>query len=153
MLKKLIFQTIQFSYTKMSSQMEYMIRASQVLPFNKDKVVNYLKEMIYEYAKEKENLSVQDRCHFIERIMYAVFEHPEIISRYPKFRNMIQNKYFEFIIAIQHDNLKPSQIISDIPFVINIIKSRSDYVNNAIPEQVPTHNYNLRSTTRLKRNV
>ena len=136
--------------TQLSTQMEYIIRASRVITFNKDEVVNYLRGMINKYAKLKKYLSIQDRFYLIEQIIYAVFEHPEMISRYPKFRNMIRNKYFEFIIAIQNYNLKPSEIISDIPFLINIIKSRSDYVNDSIPEQVPTHNYNLRSTTRLK---
>ena len=107
--------------TQLSTQMEYIIRASRVIPFNKDEVVNYLRGMINKYAKLKKYLSIQDRFYLIEQIIYAVFEHPEMISRYPKFRNMIRNKYFEFIIAIQNYNLKPSEIISDIPFLINMI--------------------------------
>lgn len=87
--------------------------------------------------------STSEQIEGIEKIFNWIAEYPELISRYPRFRKVCKNKMDEFIS--KHGFA--SQLINDMPTILRILETRSDYVKDEplpTPTPTPTHSYNLR---------
>jgi hypothetical protein len=111
---------------------DYLDRARIVKPFIKEDVVMKIKKIILDYMSIKNNISREERIKNVEEILVLMMNEPELFAMYPRLRQILSDKYYEFILESHR------RIISDIPIFLNIISRRSDYVNLNEPR------YNLR---------
>lgn len=125
--------------------MAHFVRAVEVHSFPKE-VRHHVVDLGMSLLKQKEILneagkSTSEQIEGIEKIFNWIAEYPELISRYPRFRKVCRDKMNEFIS--KHGFA--SQLINDMPTILRILETRSDYVKDEpLPTPAPTHSYNLR---------
>jgi hypothetical protein len=127
--------------------MKHFIRAVEVQSFPSEKrhqVVNLCTSLIRQHEILKDaGKSVSRQIEPIEEFFKAVAEFPELISRYPRFRNVCRYKIDEITEKLNSKNMPIPNIIEDMPAILKLLENRSDYVRDA-PLPTPTHSYNLR---------
>jgi len=129
--------------------MKHFIRVADVQSFPSEKrhhVVELCKSLINQQEILKNaGKSTSRQIEPIEEFFKVVAEYPELISRYPRFRNVCRYKINEFTEKLNSKNLPIPYIIEDMPDILKLLEIRSDYVSNApLPLPTLTHTYNLR---------
>ena len=131
--------------------MKHFIRVADVQSFPSEKrhhVVELCKSLINQQEILKNaGKSTSRQIEPIEEFFKVVAEFPELISRYPRFRNVCRYKIDEFTEKLNSKNIPIPYIIKDMPDILKLLESRSDYVSDAplaLLTPTPTHTYNLR---------
>lgn len=127
--------------------MKYFIRALEVSSLSVEKrsyVVNLGMSLIDQHVIIKNaGKSISRQLQPIEELFKLIAEFPELISQYPRFRNVCRNKIIEIIKTLNSKNMQIPHIIEDMPEIFKLIEIRSDYVKDKTV--TPKHSYNLRS--------
>jgi hypothetical protein len=111
---------------------DYLQRATIVKPFNKALTVKKILNEIVKYTNTKNMLTIEEKINKVQELLRTIMNQPELFAIYPKFRDILNDKYYEFISESHRE------IISDIPIFLQVITKRSDYVN------MTKSRYNLR---------
>jgi len=133
--------------------MKHFIRVVEVHSFPSEKrhyVVELCKSLIHQQEILKNaGKSIYRQLEPIKEFFKVVLENPELISRYPRFRNMCSYKIDEITKSLNRKDIPVPYIFEDVPDILKLLESRSDYVKDEplplpTPTPTPTHTYNLR---------